>query len=232
MTIEHLIYENEAIALAYAFSKRGQPTRFKQPATICFIDIGLSSSSITAVNFIKDGPQINAKILYQQSQKDFGSRDFDYIIMAEFARQFKENTGLEPLGERTNKKIKLRLLQAVEKARKQLTSNDQVDINIDPLMGDEEFERTFSREEFKALIYATPIKGILNDMLIDARNEGLGLSMIELVGEATRMPFLEEEIQQVFPSLSIQRTLNSQEAIANGCAIYAKIHENSSFFEY
>ena len=74
-------------------------------------------------------------------------------------------------------------------------------------MGDDEFERSFSREQFKDMIYATNLKNKLHDMLEDTKEKvkenGYNISLIEMNGEASRMPFIEDEIKEYFPSIEI-----------------------------
>jgi len=62
----------------------------------------------------------------------------------------------------------------------------------------------------------------------------LKIDAIELVGEATRMPYVDQEIKDHFYMFNkdTQRTMNTLEAIANGCAIQAKILTDPDFFSY
>ena len=106
--------------------------------------MGLSSSSITVITFSRDENKTKGKLEYKGSSKFFGTRYFDDILMKKFSKEFCDNTQLDPLDKNTNKNIKLRLLQAVEKARKQLTSNYNAEIYIDPLMSDQVFETNIS----------------------------------------------------------------------------------------
>lgn len=69
-------------------------------------------------------------------------------------------------------------------------------------MSDYEFSKNLSREEFKAIMDSTSIGNRLQDMLVKASEfiveEGVGIDAIELVGEATRMPYIEDEIKDIF----------------------------------
>jgi len=128
------------------------------------------------------------------------------------------------------------MLAAVEKARKQLTSNDEIDVNIDPLMGDLEFETVLTRDQFQKMIDTSDIKPKLDALLEAANNhfrkEGIKIDRLELVGEATRMPYLNELVMDALGVSQALRTLNTQETNANGCAIIAMMCQDDSFFNY
>jgi len=87
-----MIYDHEAIALAYAYQKKENTKVFKKPLTVCFIDMGLSSSSITIITFSKKDKKTKGKLVYKASSKLFGTRYFDHILMKKFSKEFCEKT--------------------------------------------------------------------------------------------------------------------------------------------
>jgi len=116
----------------------------------------------------------------------------------------------------------LRLLDAIEKMRKLLTSNKEADVNCDSLMEDEDFHKHFKRTELEELI--TPFLDRFKAVVSEAyEKSGLKdkLDFIELVGDATRMPAIQEILKEIFPGKELSRTLNSQETVARGCALQA-----------
>lgn len=113
------------------------------------------------------------------------------------------------------------MLDGIEKMRKLLTSNKEADLNCESLMEDEDFHRTFKREELEELIQ--PVIQLLKDNIANAISKsGVNpdeLDSIELIGDSTRMPIIQQTVKEVFNRQELQRTLNSQETIARGCAL-------------
>ena len=86
------------------------------------------------------------------------------------------------------------MLDAIEKMRKLLSGNKETDVNIDAWMEDEDFSRHIKREEFESLIDAFMREFTVNLKKALAKS-GLSpdhIDFVELVGEATRIPVLQE----------------------------------------
>lgn len=102
------------------------------------------------------------------------------------------------------------MLDAIEKLRKRLTANKEADLEVESLMEDRDFKRHMKREEFEKT--ATPIIQALVNCCNDAiRVSGLNLGhihVVELIGEASRVPIVTQVIKQVF-NKECMRTLNS-----------------------
>jgi heat shock protein 4 len=71
------------------------------------------------------------------------------LLFEKFGEEFFKKYGCDP---RNSVKPRLRMLDSIEKTRKLLTSNKEADINCESLMEDEDFMRTFKREELEELI--------------------------------------------------------------------------------
>ena len=113
------------------------------------------------------------------------------------------------------------MLDAIEKMRKLLSSNKEADINCDSLMEDEDFHKHFSRTDLEELI--APFMERFHKFVQEAYDlSGLKkVDVVELIGDSTRMPVIQESLKTIFPDMELSRTLNSIETVAKGCALQA-----------
>ena len=122
------------------------------------------------------------------------------------------------------------MLDAIEKMRKLLSGNKETDINVDSLMEDEDFQRHVKREEFETLIDAF-MREFTMSLKKSLAKSGLSpdhIDFVELVGEATRIPVVQESIKITFKKKELSQTLNRQDCIARGCAIQAAIIKSNN----
>ena len=89
------------------------------------------------------------KIHFTHSNRNLGARKIDYLLFNLLSKEFEKKHGDDP---RDNLRARLRMLDAIEKTRKLLTSNKIADLNCDSLMNDEDLHRRFERDEFEELI--------------------------------------------------------------------------------
>jgi heat shock protein 4 len=139
----------------------------------------------------------------------------------EFYRQyFIKTSGGVDLFE--NKKAVIKVMENIEKQRKILSANSEQSLNMEYLIEDHDLLYTMKREEFEKL--AEPVLSRLFVALqkhkIDLEGANIKLNSIELVGGGTRIPAFIRLIQSLF-KMEPTRTINSNEAIAKGCAIMA-----------
>jgi len=209
-----LLNESTAIGYNYGFFRKADLTK-DVPRKVAFVDFGHSKLCVTFAQFL----QGKMKIIYTYSDRNMGARQIDYLLFDLFGGEFNKKYGCDP---RPNVRCRLRLLDAIEKMRKLLTSNKEADINCDSLMEDEDFHKHFKRTDLEELI--TPFLERFKTVVSEAyEKSGLKdkLDFIELVGDATRMPAIQEILKEIFPGKELSRTLNSQETVARGCALQA-----------
>jgi heat shock protein 4 len=92
------------------------------------------------------------KVLYTHSNKNLGARQIDYQLFDMLATEFEKKHGCDP---KSSPRCRLRLLDAIEKMRKLLTSNKEADVICEALMEDEDLKRKFTRDELEELIEPT-----------------------------------------------------------------------------
>lgn len=81
-----------------------------------------------------------------------GARQIDYQLFDMLATEFEKKHGCDP---KSSPRCRLRLLDAIEKMRKLLTSNKEADVICEALMEDEDLKRKFTRDELEELIEPT-----------------------------------------------------------------------------
>lgn len=109
--------------------------------------------------------------------------------------------------------------------RKLLTANKEAEINCESLMEDQDFNKHFKRADLEALMdpFMSNFHMTLKTSLSRSGVSCNRIDSVELVGEATRIPIVQEAIKSIFGKKELSRTLNSQDCIARGCALQASM---------
>jgi heat shock protein 4 len=142
--------------------------------------------------------------------------------MEKVGGEFEKKFGCDP---RETPRGRLRMMEAAEKARKMLSADKEAGINIDFLMEEEDMNRNLKRDEFEEII--EPLTQRFGALLFEALQvSGVNpddLHSVELVGDATRTPKLQEIIKQVYGKQELLRTVNAVECLARGASLQAAI---------
>lgn len=187
-----LLNENTAVALAYGFFRRKEFDE-KTPRNVAFLDLGHGSASVTIASFT----QKKVKIISHNSDRNLGARSFDYTLMKKLAHEFEAKYGCNPL---ETPKTRLRLLEAIEKGRIMLSANQEVQINVECLMEDEDLSRHLTRDEFIVMIEPDleRLNALLEKTLAESGLTPSDIHSVEMIGEATRIPIVQDRAQDVF----------------------------------
>eukprot|EP00933_Yihiella_yeosuensis_P017360 TRINITY_DN14516_c0_g1_i10.p1 TRINITY_DN14516_c0_g1~~TRINITY_DN14516_c0_g1_i10.p1 ORF type:complete len:836 (-),score=262.24 TRINITY_DN14516_c0_g1_i10:228-2735(-) len=209
-----LMNEHTATALAYGIY-RSNDFDAEKPSTVAFCSMGHTVFSVSVVEFIKG----KLSIIAEKSDK-VGGRDMDECLMREFAAQFQKKVGCDPL---SNKKASFKLEDAVTKTKKILSANSEANLNCECLMEDEDFASSITRDTF--LEMCKPMMSKVQAVL-DAAKAASGktteqIDFVEMVGGASRVPWVKEMCSAAFGGKSLSTTMNADEAVARGCALQA-----------
>ncbi|MCB0156437.1 MAG: Hsp70 family protein, partial [Anaerolineae bacterium] len=187
-----LLNENTAVALAYGFFRRKEFDD-KTPRNVAFLDLGHGSASVTIASFT----QKKVKIISHNSDRNLGARSFDYTLMKKLSHEFEAKYGCNPL---ETPKTRLRLLEAIEKGRIMLSANQEVQINVECLMEDEDLSRHLTRDEFIVMIEPDleRLNALLEKTLAESGLTPSDIHSVEMIGEATRIPIVQDRAQDVF----------------------------------
>jgi molecular chaperone DnaK (HSP70) len=229
----HMINDSTAITLYFGYKKYKEYFIVQNPENnnlilsvnptiiknIIFIDIGHSKTTFILSKLTYDV----FHVLDSVSIPFLGGRDFDEEIFKFCSIKFKEKTNFDILN---NKKCKLKLLNVISKARKNLTVNQDAHIIVDSLYNDEDFNYLLTRNEFENIIskQINLFKNIFqNFYLKNLENfKGLEITNIEMAGELMRTPILERTVKEII-GIEMSKTILTDECIAIGCSLYASL---------
>ena len=211
LDVKRIINEPTAAALAYGLDKQGKDMK------IAVFDLGGGTFDVSILE-LGDGV---FEVKSTDGDTHLGGDDFDQVIIEWLADEFKKDEGIDL---RKDPMALQRLKDAAEKAKVELSSSTQTEINLPyifPVDGiPKHLVRSLTRAKFEQLAdrlilqMLEPCKRAMN-------NSGLKMSDIDeiiLVGGSTRIPRVQEEVEKFFgkkPSKSV----NPDEAVAIGAAV-------------
>eukprot|EP00930_Biecheleria_cincta_P071493 TRINITY_DN589_c0_g2_i2.p1 TRINITY_DN589_c0_g2~~TRINITY_DN589_c0_g2_i2.p1 ORF type:complete len:845 (+),score=247.53 TRINITY_DN589_c0_g2_i2:81-2615(+) len=219
MPVLRIMNEHTATALAYGIY-RSNDFDPEKPCTVAFCNMGHTIFSVSIVQFVRG----KLTVIAEKADK-VGGRDMDECLMREFAAQFKKKVGCDPL---SNKKAAFKLEEAVNKTKKILSANSEAGVSCECLMEDEDFSSNITRDTF--LEMCKPMMDKVNAVLEGAKTmmaaAGITVEMIdfvEMVGGASRVPWVKEFCSKSFGDKALSGTMNADESVARGCALQAAI---------
>ena len=210
LTIERLINEPTAAALAYGLGKSGVER-------LAVYDLGGGTFDISILE-MSDGV---FEVLSTSGNTFLGGEDIDEKIMNWMADQFLSDTGIDL---RKDRLALQRLKEVAERAKCELSSATETNINLPFIAADatgpKHFNKTLTRTEFEDLIVDLIDQTIepCEKALTDAKLEPKDIDKVILVGGQTRSPIVERTVEKIFgkkPSAEI----NPDEVVAMGAAI-------------
>ncbi|MBW02519.1 Heat shock 70 kDa protein 4L, partial [Eschrichtius robustus] len=206
--------ETTAVALAYGIYKQDLPPLDEKPRNVIFIDMGHSAYQISVCAFNKG----KLKVLATTFDPYLGGRNFDEVLVDYFCDEFKTKYKINV---KENSRALLRLHQECEKLKKLMSANaSDLPLNIECFMNDLDVSSKMNRAQFEQLCASLlarvdpPLKAVMEQANLQRED----ISSIEIVGGATRIPAVKEQITKFFLK-DISTTLNADEAVARGCAL-------------
>uniref|UniRef100_F6PGK4 Heat shock protein family A (Hsp70) member 4 like n=1 Tax=Ornithorhynchus anatinus TaxID=9258 RepID=F6PGK4_ORNAN len=213
-----LMNETTAVALAYGIYKQDLPSLEERPRNVVFVDMGHSAYQVSVCAFNKG----KLKVLAAAFDPYLGGRNFDEMLVDYFCEEFRAKYKLNV---KENPRALLRLYQECEKLKKLMSANaSDLPLNIECFMNDLDVSGKMNRGQFEQLCASLlarvepPLKAVMDEA--NLRREDV--SSIEIVGGATRIPAVKEQISKFFLK-DISTTLNADEAVARGCALQCAI---------
>ena len=214
LEVLRIINEPTAAALAYGLDK-------KQAGTIAVYDLGGGTFDISILE-IGDGV---FEVKSTNGDTFLGGEDFDMRLVEYLAAEFKKEQGIDL---RNDKLALQRLKEAAEKAKIELSSATQTEINLPFITADAKGPKhlalKLTRAKFEALVddlvqkTIAPCKAALKDAGLNASQ----IDEVVLVGGMTRMPKIQEIVKQFF-GREPHKGVNPDEVVAIGAAIQAGV---------
>ncbi|XP_074270764.1 heat shock cognate 70 kDa protein-like, partial [Silene latifolia] len=218
LNVLRIINEPTAAAIAYGLDKELTGSNNKVTKNILVFDLGGGTFDVSLVAVQKEAFEVKAV----NGDTHLGGADFDTrlvsYLVAEFER--KHNKKLDD-----NPRALGRLRAACERAKRNLSSTTETSIEIDCLFDGIDFCTTVSRARFEKINHDLfkkclgPVKQCLNY----AKMEKSDVHDIVLVGGSTRIPKVQQLLQDYFDGKELCRSINPDEAVAYGAASHAAI---------
>jgi molecular chaperone DnaK len=211
LKVQRIINEPTAAALAYGLDKAGADRK------IAVYDLGGGTFDISILE-LGDGV---FEVLSTNGDTHLGGDDFDDVIIHWLAYEFEEN---EDINLRKDPMALQRLKEAAEKAKIELSSATQTEINLPYITatatGPKHLVKTLTRAKFEQLAdelvkrSMNPVKSALDDAGLSTGD----IDEVILVGGSTRMPVIQEEVEKFFGKKP-SKGVNPDEVVAVGAAI-------------
>jgi len=216
LNVLRIINEPTAACLAYGLDKVGKELK------IMVFDFGGGTLDVTIMEMWAEG---GFKVMSTNGDTQLGGTDMDNVLIEYIADQFKKETGIDL---RSDKMAMQRLREAAEKAKVELSSTVQTDINLPFITADasgpKHMTMTITRAKLEDLIAPIiercrkPIEEALKDAKLSANN----VDRIIMVGGPTRIPAVQKFVED-FVGKKIERGVDPMECVALGAAIQASI---------
>jgi molecular chaperone DnaK len=211
LKVQRIINEPTAAALAYGLDKGGSDKK------IAVYDLGGGTFDISILE-LGDGV---FEVLSTNGDTHLGGDDFDQVIIDFLAETFKKD---ESIDLRKDPMALQRLKEAAEKAKIELSSSAQTEINLPYVTatdsGPKHLVTTLSRSNFEQLAddlvkrSMSPVKKALNDANLSTSD----IDEVILVGGSTRIPIIQQEVEKFFGKKP-SKGVNPDEVVAVGAAI-------------
>jgi molecular chaperone DnaK len=211
LEVKRIINEPTAAALAYGLDKE------KADEKIAVYDLGGGTFDISILE-LGDGV---FEVKSTNGDTHLGGADFDRVVINYFADEFKKEHGIDI---REDKAAMQRLRDEAEKAKIELSTAQEVEINLPFLTADAEgpkhFEHKLTRAKLESLVAelidktAAPCEKALKDAGFKAGD----INAVVLVGGMTRMPAVQEKVKSIFGK-DPMKGVNPDEVVAVGAAI-------------
>ncbi len=213
LDVKRIINEPTAAALAYGIDKQSQKEQ-----TVLVYDLGGGTFDVSILQ-LADGTY---EVLSTAGNNRLGGDDFDNRVVKYLVEEFKKSNGIDLS---TNKSAMFRLKMEAEKAKKELSSMAQTNINIPFITVDASgnpvhFDMTLTRAKFEELIrdLIESTTNAVRQALRDAKLKASDLDQVLLVGGSTRIPAVQELVRRELGK-EPNRSINPDEVVAMGAAI-------------
>jgi molecular chaperone DnaK len=214
LNVLRIINEPTAAALAYGLDK-------KTDETIAVYDLGGGTFDISILELGEGTFQVKST----NGDTHLGGEDFDQRIMDWLCDEFKKDQGIDL---RSDKTALQRLKEAAEKAKIELSSVQQSEVNLPFITADasgpKHLNITLTRARLEQLVMDLVEKtiGPCRQALTDAGKTAAQIDEVILVGGQTRMPLVQDKVKQFF-NKEPNKSVNPDEVVAIGAAIQAGV---------
>jgi len=219
LEVKRIINEPTAAALAYGLDKG------KGDQKIAVYDLGGGTFDISIIEIAEVDGEHQFEVLSTNGDTFLGGEDFDLALIEYLAEEFKKESGVDL----HNDPLALqRLKEGAEKAKIELSSNQQTEVNLPYITADssgpKHFVHKLTRAKLEALVEGLVEKTLapVKIALKDAKLKASEVDEVILVGGQTRMPLVQEKVKTFFGK-EARKDVNADEAVAVGAAIQGAV---------
>ncbi|MFI4914250.1 MAG: molecular chaperone DnaK [Steroidobacterales bacterium] len=219
LNVKRIINEPTAAALAYGLDKQGADRK------IAVYDLGGGTFDISVIEIAEVDGERQFEVLSTNGDTFLGGEDFDQRVIHFLADEFQKESGVDV---RRDPLAMQRLKEAAEKAKIELSSSQQTDVNLPYITADasgpKHLNVKLTRAKLESLVEELVKKtiGPCSMALKDAGLEAKDVAEVILVGGQTRMPLVQKYVRDFFGK-EPRKDVNPDEAVAIGAAVQAGV---------
>jgi molecular chaperone DnaK len=219
LDVKRIINEPTAAALAFGMDKK------EGDSTIAVYDLGGGTFDISIIEIAETDGEHSFEVLSTNGDTFLGGEDFDLRLIEFLAEDFKKSTGIDL----HNDPLALqRLKEAAEKAKIELSSAQQTEVNLPYITADASGPKhlvvKLTRSKLEALVEDL-VNRTIEPLKVALKDAGLTVDKINdviLVGGQTRMPMVQRKVAEFFGK-EPRKDVNPDEAVALGASIQAAV---------
>ena len=215
LNVQRIINEPTAAALAYGLDKQGADRK------IAVYDLGGGTFDISIIEIAEVDRERQFEVLSTNGDTFLGGEDFDQRIINFLADEFQKESGVDV---RRDPLAMQRLKEAAEKAKIELSSSQQTEVNLPYITADangpKHLNVKLTRAKLESLVEDLVKRtiGPCRVALKDAGLEAKDVAEVILVGGQTRMPLVQKYVRDFF-GMEPRKDVNPDEAVAVGAAV-------------
>ena len=219
LEVKRIINEPTAAALAFGMDKKTGDQK------VAVYDLGGGTFDISIIELAEIDGEKQFEVLSTNGDTSLGGEDFDNVLIDHLVSEFKKEQNFDLTQDSSAIQ---RLKEAAEKAKIELSSNQQTEINLPYITADSSGPKhlllKLTRAKLESLVAdlvsktLEPVKTALNDAKLSTSE----ISDVILVGGQTRMPLVQEKVKEFFGK-DPRKDINPDEAVAAGAAIQGAV---------
>ncbi|HKM36860.1 MAG TPA: molecular chaperone DnaK [Thiopseudomonas sp.] len=219
LDVKRIINEPTAAALAYGMDKASGDH------TVIVYDLGGGTFDVSVIEIAEVDGEHQFEVLATNGDTFLGGEDFDNMLINDLVDQFKKDSGMDLKGDPLAMQ---RLKEAAEKAKIELSSAQQTDVNLPYITAD-----ASGPKHLNLVVTRAKLEGLVGDLVartlepcrVALKDAGIDVSEINdviLVGGQTRMPLVQKAVSEFFKK-EPRKDVNPDEAVAMGAAIQGAV---------
>ena len=219
LDVKRIINEPTAAALAFGLDKKTSDQK------VAVYDLGGGTFDISIIELAEVEGEKQFEVLSTNGDTFLGGEDFDIAIIDYLVDEFKKDQGVDL---KADPAALQRLKEAAEKAKIELSSNQQTEINLPYVTADSSGPKhllyKITRAKFESLV-SELVERSIKPVEIAMKDAGLtpsDISDVILVGGQTRMPLVQDKVKEFFGK-EPRQDINPDEAVAMGAAVQGAV---------